>query len=116
MIMEISSDICCVEREGDVVMQLDGEVDDTIEHIAKGAVHSSGGLNHPAKLGHVGRHPIGVEVGCAARHPDSRQRVRWQPPINEGALSRSPGDPHLQLGACSRAGPLSMEPNTEKLG
>jgi hypothetical protein len=29
-------------REGDVTVELDGEVDDTIKDIAKGAVHSPG--------------------------------------------------------------------------
>jgi hypothetical protein len=53
-------------REGDVTVQLDGEVNDTIEDIAKGAVHSPGRLHNPAKLGHVGSHPVGVKMRCAA--------------------------------------------------
>jgi hypothetical protein len=36
-------------REGDVVVQLDGEVDDTIEDIAKGTVHPPGGLDDPTE-------------------------------------------------------------------
>ncbi len=53
-------------REGDVTMQLDGEVDNTIEDIAKGAVHSPGRLHNSAKLGHVCSHPVSVKVRCAA--------------------------------------------------
>jgi hypothetical protein len=53
-------------REGDVIVQLNGEMDDTIEDIAKGAIHSPGRLDDSAKLGHVGRHPISVEMGCTA--------------------------------------------------
>jgi hypothetical protein len=52
-------------REGDVTVELDGEVDDTIEDVAKGAVHSPGRLHNPAKLGHVGCHTVGVKVRCA---------------------------------------------------
>jgi hypothetical protein len=36
--------------EGDVVVQLDCEVDDTIKDIAKGAVDYPSGLDHSAKL------------------------------------------------------------------
>ncbi len=103
-------------REGDVTVQLDGEMDDTIDDVAKGAIHSPGRLDDSAKLGHVGSHPVRVEMGCTARHPDPRQRVRRRPPIDEGAVSGSPGDPHLQFRKGGRAGPLSVEPNTKKLG
>jgi hypothetical protein len=103
-------------REGDVIVQLNGEVNNTVEDVAKGAVHSPGRLHNPAKLRHVGSHPVGVKMGCAARHPDSRQRVRRRPPVDEGAVSGSPGDPHLQLRKGGQAGPLSVEPDTKKLG
>jgi hypothetical protein len=103
-------------REGDVIVQLDGEVDDTIEDVAKGAIHSPGRLDDSAKLGHVGSHPVSVEMGCATRHPDSRQRVRRRPPIDEGAVSGSPRDPHLQFCKSGRAGTLSVESDTKKLG
>jgi hypothetical protein len=44
-------------------------VDDTIEDVAKGAVHSPGRLHNPAKLGHVGCHSVGVKVRCATLTP-----------------------------------------------
>ncbi len=91
-------------------------MNNTIEDVAKGVVHSPGRLHNSAKLSHVGSHPVSVETGCAARHPDSRQRVRRRPPIDEGAVSGSPGDPHLQLHKGSQARPLSVEPDTKKLG
>jgi hypothetical protein len=103
-------------REGDVTVQLDGEMDDTIKDVAKGAVQSPGRLHNPAKLGHVGSHPVSVKVRCAAWHPDSRQRVSRRPPIDKGPISGRPGDPHLQLCKGGQAGPLSMEPDTKKLG
>ncbi len=102
--------------EGDVTVQLDGEVNNTIEDVAKGAIHSPGRLHNSAKLGHMGSHPVGVKMGCAGRHPDSRQRVGRRPPIDKGAISGRPGDPHLQLRKGGQAGPLSMEPDAKKLG
>jgi hypothetical protein len=50
-------------REGDVIVQLDGEVNNTIEDVAKGAVHSPGRLHNSAKLSHVGSHPISSRWG-----------------------------------------------------
>jgi hypothetical protein len=103
-------------RQGDVIVQLDGEVNDTIKDIAKGVVHPPGRLHHSPKLSHVCSHPVSVEVRRAARHPDPGQRVGQRPPINKGAVSGRPGDAHLQLRKGGQAGPLSMESNTKKLG
>jgi hypothetical protein len=97
-------------REGDVIVQLDGEVDDTIEDVAKGAIHSPGRLDDSAKLGHVGSHPVSVEMGCATRHPDSRQRVRRQPPIDEGVVSGSPRDPTCSFARAAEQGPSAWNP------
>jgi hypothetical protein len=82
--------------EGDVVVQLDCEVDDAVKDIAKGAVDSSSGLDHSTNS---------VAVGHAARNPDSRQRLRWRPPMNQALSAAAQGTPTCNLARAARQGP-----------
>jgi hypothetical protein len=101
--------------KSDVVMQLDGEVDNAIKDVSKGAVHPPGGLNHPPKLGHIGGHPVRVEMGRTAQDTDHGQGVSWRPAVDQGPIGRLPGDSHLELSQGGQARPLSMEANSKKL-
>jgi hypothetical protein len=74
---QVSALILNVDEVGmsDIIVQLDGEVDGAFEDIAKGVVHTPNGLNHSAKLHHVGRRTVCFEVGSAARHTNLGQGV-----------------------------------------
>jgi hypothetical protein len=101
--------------KSDVVMQLDSKVDNAIKDVSKGAVHSSGRLDHSPKLGHMGGHPVRVEMGRAARDPDPGQGVRRRPAVDQGPISRLPGDSNLEPGQSGLAWPLGVETNSKKL-